>query len=324
MISPYKIKWLGETSLEYDCWTELAFDGDSGDVDSHFGREAIISEAYNGTLKRTHGYKWNNDFTPTITFIKQDYSDFTAEENHKMLKWLTKSPNASFLNIYKDDSEAVEYAILGNFINVSQYKMGNGRIVGYICEFESVTPWAFSELYTITKDTSGQKNNTFTISLNTDEPQSPVYPRLIIQQNSNTSVVDIGHAMTNQDEWLKGTVYHYNGLYYWIDSKGTKHTSTTNDSGIDTSSVVITNTHTDEIGNITTVVTKVINNIKGETVVLDGANQVVSSSRMNGRIFGQDFNWKWLPLFEGQNTISIIGNCTISIQYREPIKCGEH
>lgn len=269
MISPYKIEWLGETSLDYDCWTGLAFDGDSGDIDTHLGREAIVSEAYNGTLKRAYGYKWNNDFVSTITFMKQDHSNFTTEENRKMLKWLTKSNHASFLNIYKDDSEVVEYAILGNFINVSQYKLGNGRVVGYVCEFESLTPWAFSALYTITKNISGT-NNSFTINLNTDDPRSPVYPKVVIS-NASTEVIIVN-------------------AYSASDS----------------------------------VTTKVSNNISGETITLDGANQVVSSSRSSSRIFGNDFNWNWLPLFEGENNITVTGTCTITLQYREPIKCGDY
>lgn len=324
MISPYKIKWLGETSLEYDTHTGISFDGDNGEIDTHLGREAVVSEAYNGTFKRAHSYKWNNDFILTVTLVKTDYSDFSQEENRKILKWLTSSKNAAFLDVYHDDSEVVSYSVLGNWTNVSQYKLGNGRIVGYVAEFESLTPWAFSDLESINKDVSNPADAMIIVDLETDEPQSPVYPRITIKQNNVTAVVEVDHAMTDQDEWLDGTVYHYNGSYYWIDATGVKHTSGTNDSGFDTTSVSITNVNTQEFTNgVKKATTNVINNIKGETVVLDGANRVVSSSRINGRIFGDDFSWEWLPLFDGHNELTITGNCTVTIEYRVPIKAGE-
>ena len=66
-------------------------------------------------------------------------------------------------------------------------------------------------------------------------------------------------------------------------------------------------------------------------VVLDGANKVVSNysidesgkETMDIRIFGDDFSWNWIPLYEGKNELSFVGNCTVTIEYRYPIKCGE-
>ena len=321
MLSPYKIRWHNMSSLDFDLWTEISFDGDNGDVETHLSREAIVSESYNGAIKRAHGYRWDDTLMFSVTFIKKNYEDFTEQENRNVLKWLTGMPNASFIDVYKDDSEVVEWSALGNWINGSQYKLANGRVVGYIAEFESLMPWALSPLKTITKSISSP--STFTISLDTDEPQSPVYPRITIKQNSNT-LVAVDHALTDDDEWLDGTVYYYSGTkqYYWVDSKGVKHTSDTNTAGINTSSVVIQNTYIDENQNARVFSSKVKNNLRDEIIILDGANQVISSS--NGRIFGDDFvNWSWLPLFEGTNTISVIGNCTITIEWREPIKCGE-
>ena len=323
MISPYKIKWLNQNSLEYDTWTGLSFDGDSGDVDAHLSREAVVSEAYNGTLKRAHGYKWDNDYVVTLTFIKQDYSDFTPTENRKILSWLTGSKNASFLDVYMDDSEAIAYSLLGNWTSISQYKLGNGRIVGYVAEFESLTPWAFSPLRTITQDMSDPSNNSISLLIKTDELEGVVYPRIIIEQDKITSVVEVDHAMSDIDRWVDGTVYHYNDTYYWVDSEGVKHESSANDSGFETTSVVISNTYTDEDGNTQIVSSTVKNNIKGETIVLDGANKVISSSHIDGRIFGSDFDWYWIPLMPGRNIISVIGNCSITMEWRTIIKTGD-
>ena len=62
-------------------------------------------------------------------------------------------------------------------------------------------------------------------------------------------------------------------------------------------------------------------NVSQEIVVLDGANQTVASNR-NGRIFGNDFNWQWMPLVPGENTITVTGSCTIKFEWREPRKVG--
>jgi hypothetical protein len=326
MLSPYKIKWNGYSSLEFDLWAEIAFDSDSGETETHLSRDARVSEAYNGTLKRAHSYRWNESFTFTITFVKQNYGEFTPEENRKILRWLTGSPNASFVDIYKDDSEVVVWSALGNWTNVSQYKLANNRIVGYVAEWESLTPWALSPLKTVTQDVSDPRHSTITINVNTDEPQSPVYPRITINQNSVTCVVQVDHALKDTEEWLENTVYYYDvdKKYYWMDAEGIRHISDINTSGFDTTSVVITNTYVDNLDVLHQFSSKVKNNIKGETVVLDGANRVVSSSRLDGRIFGDDFiNWTWLPLCEGKNELSVIGNCTITIEWREPIKTGE-
>ena len=320
MIAPYKITYGGFSSIDMDCWTGLAFDGDNGDVDTHLTREAQISESHNGSRNYVHGYKWSDQFTFQVTFTKQDYSDFTSEENRKMLKWLTGTANASFIDVYMDDSEVIEWSSLGNWINVSQYKIGNGRIVGYVAEWEAVHPWALSPLYTITKDVSNPNNNKITINLETDD-SAAVYPRITIQQKDG-NIITINHAMGDTDNWVDGSVFKYNNNYYWIDAKGIKHTSTTNTSGLNTTSVAVRNIYTSDNGDVSAFDTLVKNNVMGEKIVLDGANKVVSSSSTT-RIFGDDFTWNWIPLYDGKNELSFVGNCTVTVEFRHPIKCGE-
>lgn len=343
MIAPYKISWNGYSSLDFDVLTQLAFDSDSGEVDTFLGREAIVSDVYDGSLKRGHTYKWNESLEPKITFVKKDFGDFSLSENRKMLTWLTGKKTAGYLSVYHDDSEVISYEILGNWTNIQQYKLGNGRIVGYVATFSSLTPYALSALQTITQDVSDPLDNTFVIDLETDDPENAVFPKVTIQQDSITSVVEIDHAMTDKDEWQDGTVYHYatGNKYYWVayeeQEDGTiqrkPHENTTNTSGIETTGVIITNTYADNNRVSHQITTKVKNNTKGEKVTLDGANKVISSSRTDGRIFGDDFygsfedsnvHWNWLPLYKGKNEIKVIGNCTVTIEYRYPIKCGEY
>jgi hypothetical protein len=157
------------------------------------------------------------------------------------------------------------------------------------------------------------------INLETDDPQNAVYPRITIQEKG--TVITVDHAMSDQDTWVEGSVFKYGDTFYWVDAKGDKHTSTSNTSGFNTTSVSIRNTHTDDKGKVTVFDALVKKNTSDEKVVLDGANRVVSSS--DTRIFGDDFSWNWTPLYEGKNELSFVGNCTVTVEYRYPIKCGE-
>jgi hypothetical protein len=141
-------------------------------------------------------------------------------------------------------------------------------------------------LQTITKNVANPWDNKITINLATDDVQSPVYPRITIEQDSTTNIVEINRAMKETDMWVDGSVFKYGDTYYWVDADG-RHTSDTNTSNLETTSVAIKNTHTDIHGNYRVFDTLIKNNIKGETVVLDGANRVVSSSSQ--RIFGDNF-----------------------------------
>ena len=323
MISVNRINYAGYSSQDFDLKTCLSFDSDSGETETYLNREAVASESYRGDFKRVHNYKYNETLAPTLTFIKNDFKDFSLEEQRKVLKWLTSKDVVSFLTVYHDDSEVISYEILGGFTEIQTYKLGNGRVVGFTAVFESIAPWAFSPLNTITKDVSNASDNKITINLETDDSQNAVYPRVTIQQDSTTNVISINHEMGDQDNWVEGSVFYNGTNYYWIDAKGVKHTSTTNTSDFDTTSVSIRNTHTDDYGKVTVFDTLMKNNIKGETVVLDGANRVVSSSS-ESRIFGDDFSWNWTPIYEGKNELSFVGNCTVTIEYRYPIKCGEY
>lgn len=328
MISPHRIKFREIESNELnilDLIMCVAFDSDNGDTTTFLGREAIASETYDGRYKRVHGYKYNELFSPKFTFTKSNFGDFTIDEVRQVLRWLTGVSTASLLDVYYDDSEVVSWSAIGGWTEVNTHKLANNRTVAITATFEAITPYAMSDIVSIPKDVSDPTNNTITINLKTDEPQHAVYPRITIVQHSNTNVIAIDHPMSDTDNWVEGSVFQHidNEQYYWIDAEGEKHTSDTNTSGFETTSVYIKNTHTNDSGVVTTFDTLVKHNIKGETIVLDGTNRVVSTSRTSGRIFGNDFDWAWIPLYEGENKLSFVGNCTATIEYRYPIKCGE-
>lgn len=322
MISIHRLIYNGYSSQDFDLICDLSFDSDDGEVSTYLSRDAVASETYRGDFKRVSSYRYTEVLAPKITFIDKDFGEFDSDRQRKILKWLTSKDTASFVTIYHDDSEVISYEILGAFIDIQMYKNGNGRVIGIIATFESIMPWAFSPLKTITKNVSHPTDNKIIINLETDDSQAAVYPRITIQQDSNTNIITINREMNDTDNWVEGSVFYNDVNYYWVDKEGVKHTSTTNTSGFDTTSVSIQNTYTDDLGNVSVFNTIVKNNIKGETVVLDGANRVVSSS--STRIFGDDFSWDWLPLYEGKNILSFEGNCTVTIEYREPRKVGEY
>lgn len=319
MIAPYKITYRDFSSLDFDCRVCLSFEGDTGDVSTFLGKEAVYSETYNGSYRRVYGHKYNEVLTPTITFIKQDFSDFTMEENRKILAWLTGSQTASWLSVYSDDSEVIEYELLGNFISCSQHKMGNGRVVGYVCEFECVSPYAYSPVETITKTITTP--TTFVINCQSDEQSAYVYPKITIEEDTTSAIVNIDSVLARKifvdNNYIDGTVYFDGTNYYWKKDGKNYGPTTANTSGIATTSVSIWNQTTSTKSNATIIK----NRVRGEKIVIDGANKVISTT--STAVIGDDFNWNWMPLAIGNNTIEIIGNCKVTFEYREPIKCGD-
>ena len=345
MIPAHRIEYRGYSSVDFDLITCLSFESDDGEVNSFLTREAVASESYRGEFKRIHNFKYTETFNPKFTFIKDGFGDFTTEEIRKVLRWLTGCSNASFLTVFRDDSNADGFEILGGFSEVSLYKIGNGRCVGFVATFESAHPYAFSPLYTYTQSVMNTPHQKFTIDVDSDEEESAIYPRITIQQNSSI-IVYVDHAMIaddkwiNNEEWLDGVVYYYaeatdGPTWYYqrhyeeTDTNGnTIYKSVPTATKIDPvtedtkTGVIIRNTYADDNGVSHVATLRIANNTANEKVILDGANRVVSSSATS-RIFGDSFNWEWLPLYNGKNTIEVIGNCTVTFEYRTVVKCGE-
>lgn len=332
MISANRIEFRGYSSVDFDLKTCMAFESDNGEVSTYLTREAVASESYRGEFKRIHCLKYTETFNPKFTFIKDGFGDFSTEEVRKVLRWLTGGTNASFLTVYNDDSNVIHFEILGGFSEVSLYKLGNGRVVGIVATFESAHPYALSPLQTIAKDVSNPTDNSITINIDTDEPESAIYPRITIQQNDSV-VVKVNQKMITDnkwvaDDWMDGTIYYYAdaGEYYYNkhNTDGTiVPTAQTTSPSLATTSVIIKNTYADEYGVTHVATLRLANNTRREKIILDGANRVLSSSSTT-RIFGDDFvGWSWLPLYDGTNTIEIIGNCEVTFEYREPRKIGE-
>jgi LPXTG-motif cell wall-anchored protein len=90
--------------------------------------------------------------------MKKNFGNFTMEEVRQVLKWLTSLDTASLLNVYYDDSEVVSWSAVGGWTEINTYKLANNRTVGITVVFETVTPYALSDLYTATKTITATDN----------------------------------------------------------------------------------------------------------------------------------------------------------------------
>lgn len=337
MVSPHKIKYNKISSNELnilDLIMEVAFDSDSGETSTFLNREAIVSESHDGRYKRVVRYKYNETFSPKFTFLKKNFSDFTQDEVRQVLKWLTSIDTTAVLDVYydhADDSETVDWSAIGGWTEISTYKLGNNRTVGITATFEAVTPYAMSNPEPKQQIISDYTNNKITIEINTDDNQ-PVYPRITINHGYDSvphSVIRIANGVSynNLTDMVPNTVYFNGTTYYWKTAPSTDpvyfHSSTSNPK-LSTTGVRITNKHTDLINPMGTLDALIIkNNTPTEEIIIDCANKIISSLNTK-RIFGDDFNWKWLELYDGKNEITIEGNCEVTIEWREVRKVGEY
>jgi hypothetical protein len=372
MISPYKIKYSGIASNELnipDLITCVAMDSDNGETPSFLNRESVASESHDGRYKRIHRLKYTETFSPKITFMKSDFKDFSMEDVRVVMKWLTMKDTTALLEVFYDDSEVVSFASIGGFVDLQTYKLANNRTIAITATWDSISPFALSDLYTVTKIITAADNK-ITINIDTDD-NKPVYPRVTIQHRGTVISIPAGTTLNMYSDMVPNAVYHNGTTYYWKSDTPTLATgvtepnygwakvtrdaaytetdeikeetvyyytsdqkyrwidpytfkSSTSDPKLATTGVKITNKHYDFFNQSSPpVVISVKNNTATETVVIDGANKIISSTNTR-RIFGDDFDWTWLPLYDGQNELTVEGNCTVILEYREVRKVGEY
>jgi hypothetical protein len=248
------------------------------------------------------------------------------DEVRMVLKWLTSKDTTALLETYYDDSNAVSWASIGGFVDLQTYKIANNRTIAITATWDSISPFAFSDLYTVSKTISSANDNKITIEIDTDD-NKPVYPRITIQQKGSVIGIPADTTLDHLSDMVENTVYFNGTTYYWKTAPGTDEAyfnSSKTKPDITTTSVRLRNTHTDFFNQSTTLDAVVIkNNTNSEKIVLDGANKIVSSDRAR-RIFGDDFNLQHLELYDGQNEITVEGNCKVTLEYRTVIKCGEY
>ena len=329
MVSPHRIKYNNIFSNELnipDLIMDVAMDSDNGETPSFLSREVISSESHDGRYKRIHSFKYTETFAPKFTFFKKDFGNFEIDEVRAVLKWLTSKDTTALLEAYYDDSNVVTWASIGGFVELQTYKLANNRIIAITATWDSISPFAFSDLYATTKTISQAANNKITINVDTDD-NKPVCPRITIKQNGSVVNIPTGTVLTYLSDMIENTAYFNGKTYYWKTADSTDpiyfHSSTTNPN-LSTTGVKITNTHTDYFNKSNVLDSTIIkNNNTTEIVTLDGANRIISSNSVK-RIFGDDFNWQWLELYDGKNEITIEGNCEATFEWREVRKVGEY
>ena len=334
MISANRLRFCGIFSNELnipDLITDCAFESDNSEVGTFLTREAVTTESYDGRNRKNSMFKYTEVFEPKFTFLKKDFGDFTQEEVRALLKYLTQTDTTGLLEIFYDDNNVVSWCVAGNFSEINLHKLANSRTVGVTATFSSCTPFALSDLYTVTKTVSSATNNKITINIDTDD-NKPVYPQITINHGYNNephSVVNIpeGTVLTYLSDMVENTVYFNGTTYYWKTEDSVDpiyFRSSTASPNLSTTSVKFTNTHTDFFNQITVLEPTIIkNNNTTEIITLDGANKIVSSNSVR-RIFGDDFNLKHLELHDGKNEIVIEGNCEVTLSWREVRKIGEY
>ena len=157
---------------------------DSGETDTFLSTEAVYSDSYDGTRQKFYGAKYDQVATPQITVIKQDGTDLGIADNRKILKWLTGSRQSTWMDFYIGDE--VKYRLLGRVKNVSQYKM-DAKVVGLILTFESVSPYGYSSLQTVSQSLIGDE--TITINCDTDDLYSYVSMNTTFENTSGNSLI---------------------------------------------------------------------------------------------------------------------------------------
>lgn len=221
MIDAHRIVWHGLDSLEFDVTVHCSFGGDNGTTSSFLNRDNIYTEHYDG--RRTiHRSKYNEAFTPRFTIVKQNFSDFDEEENRRILSWLTSSDKPGWMEVYRDDSNVLTWQCFGNIISLEQYKLGNGRVVGYEFEMETTHSYAFSRKMEITKQISNP--TPLTITSNSDEYLKPIYPTVTIKFSDKDIYMPVD-TDPRADNYLMipNVIYKWNeGYHVNLPSEGGK------------------------------------------------------------------------------------------------------
>ncbi len=241
MVSLNRIRFGGVFSNELnmpDLIMDCAFDSDNSEVNTFLTREAVASESYDGRNRRISSFKYTENFAPKFTFLKNGFGDFSQDEIRALLKYLTSKDTTGLLEAYNDDSNVISWASIGNFSEIQLYKIANKRVEGVTAVWDSISPFALSDLYTITKTISSAANNKITIEIDTDD-NKPVYPRITINHGYGTTptphlVVKLPNTVSfnsivDMADYVENTVYHNESTntYYYKAYTPTFTTSST-------------------------------------------------------------------------------------------------
>jgi hypothetical protein len=299
----------------------VAFEPDDGFMDSFLSMEQIQEDYYDGTKKFDYGAKYNSSYVVNITVVKNNGSDFSLKEVRSLSKWLTGSRVNSWLDVGsvrfeqgKDDDKNIKYSFLGRVTNLQPRKL-DGRTIGFLIEFSSVSPWAFSTPQSFPKCVIGQR---------ADIDSEGV----LIQSGENASKFgfDDGVLCVSSDV----------GNYFMMHNDGTVYIDNRYRTNIDNESDdLYTYIYLDidyqnqdgtyiSIKNATLGEETLINNVsKNESITISSKQFIISN--IPNKLFGDSFNFVWPRLQPGHNDFIIDGDGhgTAQFTYRYPMKVGD-
>lgn len=305
--------YLGQNSAKDKNLIIASFEPDNGFKDTFLSMEQVQDDYYDGTKKIDYGARYNNTASIEITMIKNNGEDFSMAEFRSIARWLTGSKTNSWLELYNSGDEP-DYYFLGRITDFQQYKL-DGRTVGVMATFSSVTPWAFSaeqhfdcefgQQLSLTEDHILYAGAIDASTLYVDEngilysgPSSGNYFSFLrdgVIFIDNTAVINID----NQSDDL----YTYIYLDMTLNNK-------------DCDYLTIKNLTLEEE-------THIENMSKNENITLSAKQFIVSD--IPNKIFGDDFNFVWPRLAPGENDITITGSGSgnVKFSYRYPMKVGD-
>lgn len=304
-----------------------AFEPDSGNMSAFLGMNSIYSESPRTGVRYDYGAKYSEVANIKITLITFDGSDFTVERFRDVARWLSGAPKSSWLDLYEDNTLA--YSFLCRCVDIQHYKM-DARTIGVTVTFESVSPWAYSPLQTITTQvvntSSAEDGDPILVHSLSDEKYSYLYPNIefvnsltyeFVGDNETTEFV-LKHAIpiltsvTVNGEEVQNYSYQQGKIVF--DEPPIQNKVIRVQGNFGETSLSIYNKTTDEI--------TTVSHIAADEVITLNNHQIIYSSKAS-RIFGEDFNFVWPKLFYGTNVLCASGQGTLKITYRYPIKIGD-
>lgn len=305
-----------------------AFEPDSGNTSAFLGMDSVYAENPRTGVRYDYGAKYNEVANIKITLITFDGSDFTVDRFRDVARWLSGAPKSSWLDLYEDNTLA--YSFLCKCVDIQHYKM-DARTVGITVTFESVSPWAYSPLQTVTKQVVNMSTledaNPIVVESLSDEKYSYLYPNIeFVNSLTYTFVGDnktdeftLEHAISNlvsvtiDGEEVKNYSYQ-NGVIKFDKPPIWDSLICVRGNFGQATSLSICSKTTGE--------TTIVSNIAVDEVITMRNNQIIYSSK-ESRIFGEDFNFVWQRLVFGANIFCATGQGTLTITYRYPIKIGD-
>lgn len=304
-----KFKYLEKDSKKDFGWIIVHFDADQGEMDSYLAQEQVYTDSYNGTRRILYGTKWNEVAIVKITVVKQDSSNFTLSECRDAYRWLTGNPNASWLDLYIGDEP--QYSFLGTVQDVKPQKL-DARTIGMNIYFESISPWAYSPLQTVTYafEQSLSINDDSVLSIDDDtnyfniDSNGVLYANNNPQLTCNDGVVFFDNTGVIKINNSTDDLYSYIYLDVMFKNKTCEFLS-------------IKNTSTDE--------ETLISDVGSNELITISSNQFITSNAPN-KLFGNTFNYVWPRLVPGENEIVVDGGGGegyIKFTYRYAMKVSD-